>query len=167
MLLSSASSERNISFTPETNLTKGIYERGPLQSSTTKANGDKLEPDDTAEGAYFWLGTFKVDESATGEAKLNITFTGLDENGATTTSKVQIVMNIKKSPYEVLIEKFKATDSQRVLRMDDLEDYNEFAFSFEVGKNVGILFTSTYSFSDYESYRQNQPKFAVKRTVDG
>lgn len=54
-----------------------------------------------------------------------------------------------------------------MIRLDDLEEYNEFRFKFEVGKKVGFLFTSAYPFSDFMSYQLNQPKFAAKRTVDG
>jgi len=49
----------------------------------------------------------------------------------------------------LLKEKFEANDFQRVIRLDDLEDYNEFRFKFEVGKTVGFLFTSSHPFSDF------------------
>lgn len=42
-----------------------------------------------------------------------------------------------------------------MIRLDDLEEYNEFRFKFEVGKRVGFLFTSAYPFSDFTSYQLN------------
>ena len=98
---------------------------------------------------------------------INITLNKTDAAGKVTSSKAQIIYKIKKSAYEIQKEKFEASDFQRVIRLDDLEDYNEFRFKFEVGKTVGFMFTSAFPFSDFESYSRNQPKFAAKRTVDG
>ena len=98
---------------------------------------------------------------------INITLNKTDSAGKVTSSKAQIIYKIKKSAYEIQKEKFEASDFQRVIRLDDLEDYNEFRFKFEVGKTVGFMFTSAFPFSDFESYSRNQPKFAAKRTVDG
>jgi len=165
ILFSSITKDRTITAVAVTNITKSIYEDGPLQSATMDVKGDELAAG--ASGAYFWLSTFKVDESAVNSALINITLNKTDSAGKVTSSKAQIIYKIKKSAYEIQKEKFEASDFQRVIRLDDLEDYNEFRFKFEVGKTVGFMFTSAFPFSDFESYSRNQPKFAAKRTVDG
>jgi len=85
VLFSSKSKDRTITAVAVTNITKSIFEDGPLQSATMDANGKELAAGDS--GAYFWLSTFKVDESAVNSAVINITFTNTDSAGKVTTSK--------------------------------------------------------------------------------